>query len=630
MKGKSLKKYILRGALGLLAFFLLTLGGYILSLVVELNHLLVIPSVKEVGETRAVKFETLGIVQREHFDFFQALSMQPAQAIKPVANNLYEVQQDFALQIPARQDCLELNCLQFKLAFADIPSVIWRSLIGIEDARFLEHEGVDWKALARAIWVDVRLGKMAQGGSTITQQLAKNLFLSQEKSFKRKLKEMIYSFLIEIKYSKQEILTAYLNEVFWGSFSGIRIKGVAAASVFYFGKHVQHLTEYESAILISLLKGPYYLSPLHHLDRLKNRVSQVFKKLQDESLMGKSAIEWGRSEYELFQKNIQKNINLALPYAVWTVYEFTHHDIPQKEDPLEAYKKYIIAAKSQQVLHELKSKYPSSDFASKISVIKTTCHSIECASYFYYSKNQRNRELAYRQDKHQLGSILKPIVYEALIEKGVQWGDKVETSEIELSLKSGAWKPKEVSRSSELEITVTEALQKSRNIPMIRLVDKVGFKTMQEILKARIPGLLLPLDQYPSQLLGALEKPMVEIEKIFQDFIQRQCLQIRQGGMTIADSTLGQLGTPEFTTVRTQALNLTKQHNFFGKTGTSNSGLDSWFVGFDGQYLTIIWVGDESRGAAKNYKHGGAGIAFPIFQDFYLYSGQRIMEFDCL
>jgi len=312
MNGKLLKKYILRGALGIVGFILVSLVGYILSLVVELNHLLVIPSVQDQGKFLSVKFESLGIVQRDHFDFFKALSRNSTEFLNPIPNHLYEIQKDFMLEIPAKQDCLDLNCLQFKLNFADIPSVIWRSLIGIEDARFLEHEGVDWKALARALWVDIRLGKMAQGGSTITQQLAKNLFLSQEKSFKRKLKEMIYSFLIELKYSKQEILSAYLNEVFWGSLNGIRIKGVAAASIFYFGKHVQYLSEYEAAVLISILKGPYYLSPLNHLDRLKNRVSEVFKKLQNDSLMGENSVVWTNIEYENFQKGVTNGIPTML------------------------------------------------------------------------------------------------------------------------------------------------------------------------------------------------------------------------------------------------------------------------------------------------------------------------------
>jgi len=316
---------------------------------------------------------------------------------------------------------------------------------------------------------------------------------------------------------------------------------------------------------------------------------------------------------------------------LWTVYEFQNYQqIEKSQAGLNAYKRYLIAAHSYKILNDLKSKYPQSDFATKVLVTRTNCQESDCPSYFYYSKNQRNRQQAYLEEKHQLGSILKPIVYEALIESGIKWNDNVSTSEIELQLKSGKWKPKEVTRSPELEMTVSEALQKSRNIPMIRLVQQIGFKNVEEILRSRIPGLLMPLEQYPSQLLGAIEKPMRDIEKVFSDFIQRQCFQIRQNVISLDESTLGQLSSPELTTVRGQASKLTKQHKFFGKTGTSNSGLDSWFVGFDGQFLTIIWVGDESRGEGKNYKHGGAGIAFPIYQDFYLYSGQRIMEFDCL
>ena len=176
--------------------------------------------------------------------------------------------------------CDRNRCVQIQKKFPQIPSSIWKGLLGTEDFRFLEHQGVDPIAITRAIIVDLIAMKFIQGGSTLTQQLVKNLFLTNEKKLSRKIREMVYAIYIENILEKEEIITLYLNEVFWGTFQGVYLKGYHAASLAYFNKSADHLDEFEATILIGLLKGPNYYRPSKGIQRLKDRSNAVFKRLQ--------------------------------------------------------------------------------------------------------------------------------------------------------------------------------------------------------------------------------------------------------------------------------------------------------------------------------------------------------------
>ena len=176
---------------------------------------------------------------------------------------------------------LNHSCSQIHIPLEDISSNIWRGLIGIEDNRFLSHGGLDWRSILRAAFVNLRAGKVVQGGSTLTQQLGKNIFLSSENP-SRKAKEAMYSLVLEFKYSKKQLIESYLNNVYWGSFQGLKIYGIKTSSLFYFNKHPNQLTEYEAAILIGMLKAQ---ASIHHSSpekNIKDRSLLVFKKLQSD------------------------------------------------------------------------------------------------------------------------------------------------------------------------------------------------------------------------------------------------------------------------------------------------------------------------------------------------------------
>ena len=204
---------------------------------------------------------------------------------------------DIKLSPLIKNECTVHNCFQSKMPFDQIPSVFWKGLIGIEDYRFLDHKGVDLKAIARAIIADIKQMRFVQGGSTLTQQLVKNLFLTQEKTIYRKLKEIVMATYIEYKFSKERILESYFNEVYWGAIGGLKVKGLKAASIFYFSKHPRRLSDFEVSILISMLKGPGHYHPVYQQSRLKQRANYIYKKLVEINFFSSNTNQkWKKSQ----------------------------------------------------------------------------------------------------------------------------------------------------------------------------------------------------------------------------------------------------------------------------------------------------------------------------------------------
>ena len=226
-----------------------------------------------------------------------------------VENERIFINKNFYVPALTENTCKDVYCFQHKIDFNHIPSVFWKGLIGIEDVRFLDHFGIDLKSILRAIIKDIQVQKLAQGGSTLTQQLVKNLFFTNERSIARKIKEIILSIYIEHKLSKEEILEIYFNEVYWGSLQGIHVRGIYAASSFYFSKKIEEITPYEAAILISLLKGPSYYNPLHNIERLKQRTRYVYDRLiQLQIFASDKSLLWSDDKWTLWHKKItQKN-----------------------------------------------------------------------------------------------------------------------------------------------------------------------------------------------------------------------------------------------------------------------------------------------------------------------------------
>ncbi len=512
-------------------------------------------------------------------------------------------------------DCEIVYCLQSRLSFEEIPSLLWRGLIGIEDYRFLDHAGVDPRSLARALWHDIKVLKLEQGGSTLTQQLVKNLFYTNERKFSRKIKEMIASTYIELKLKKEQILQAYFNEVVWGSFQGIKIKGVAAAALFYFGKKPMELTPFEASILIGLLKGPYYYSPLSHRDRLEKRASVVFEKLKELRLFPENAHKWDQSEWERWGKAIKETAQKTHLRSLYI--------LSKKERKEQTFSNYVLLNEVESLDKELKKKYNKSDFAIKVVRYRLDAEKQDPV-FSHYSKYERSLERAINSEMHQVGSTLKPIIYGLLNIHGLSMQDEVETGVLNLKLTSGVWSPREAHSGLEPKVSYHTALIQSLNRPVIRAVQNFGFEKFETILSEKIPRLKTPLAEYPAQLLGSVELSLSELATVFGGFLRKACWE------GFGAEVLNALSDPKTTTIRYRVGEKLGQMNFFGKTGTSNNGYDNWFVGFDGRELLITWVGLEGdRTKNKEFRLYGSNTAFLIFRNYYQKRGKLFNEMAC-
>ena len=539
--------------------------------------------------------------------------------VQKVARNIEAINRDLYLGQPFKNDCDDLYCIQTRRPFREIPSSVWRGLIGIEDIRFLSHVGFDPKAIIRAVVKDIMAFGFVEGGSTITQQLAKNLFLSSEKSILRKLKELIVAVAIEVKFEKEEIIQAYLNEVYWGVLQGIKVKGFHAASVLYFQKRPRDLSAYEATILISLLKGPGYYHPIRSLERLKLRVQSVWKSLLSKGVIAEDEDIWKDDQWTDWKTKLtaleQKG---ERPLYAWWL------SSKSNEGPLDDYGRFIFIRSAEAVLAASIKRAPDTDLAVK-AIVKPWKNndSDPIKTFRFYSKYERDTLAATRHERHQVGSTLKPLIYSELINLGYGLDSMVDTSEVQLNLLSGRWSPQESHLVKESEISVAEALKQSLNRPIIRLANEVGFGVLETRLQEKIPHLKTPLGEYPAQLLGAVELSVEELAKAYGQFFDEQCAQTGSGIIQVLDD-------PNQTTIKRVVGKVMSQMRFFGKTGTTNDGRDNWFVFFDGAVISAIWVGQETERSGKSLPLYGSSTAFRILENYLLYRGKLFNDLHCV
>lgn len=594
-----------------MVFVIITIAvGVAISNIIEESG--VSDSLKETEITKKIidiNFEEGALLRETDFNVFRAFSNELKfdevinKNLTLVDKNTLEVINDFTLANLRKNDCKSNRCVQYKVPFSKIPNVLSRGLIGIEDYRFLDHFGIDVVSILRAIVQDIKAGALVQGGSTLTQQLVKNLFFTNERKFKRKVKEAILAIYIELKFDKTTILENYFNEVFWGSINGIYIKGIQAAALTYFGKDIELLSQYEAAIMVSMLKGPSYYNPIRQTKRLRDRADFIYSKLKDLNLYNRGfETKWNDKEWEewVIKLNVLQNDNYI--ESIYLATEDYKSDMQ--------YLKYKGILESRKLLDSKKE--ISTDLSVKFLI------SNKNITLSYYNRFERNKEKAIKDEKQQIGSTIKPLLYSILVGLGINLDDQVSMEPMVLKLKSGTWAPRESHEIEEKEITARRALQESFNNPLIRLVEKVGFETFEKEMEKIFPEMLKPLAEYPAQLLGTTEISINELNQKYREMIQTECARPEH-------SVLEALADVSKTTIRRVVKDKLTQFKIFGKTGTTNNGFDNWFVGYDGHITYVIWTGiEEGRDKLKSLPLYGSNTSFKIFQESLLYSGRRL------
>ncbi len=504
------------------------------------------------------------------------------------------------------------------LAQDEVPQRLVDTLIAVEDRRFYQHFGLSPKAILRALWANLRAGRTVQGGSTLTQQLAKNMFLTPERTLLRKINEAFMALLLELRFSKQAIITAYINEVFILQQNRIAIHGFARASRMLFRRSVDHLDAEHLALLVGMVKGPTRYNPFSHPAAALKRRNLVLDTMLEQGVI--DAAE------HVLARDAPLGVVERLPGV----------------NPFPAY--------LDLVKRQLRNSYSASELAQRGLNVMTTFDPLV----------QRNLELGLRRGlgrfdqpelqaaviiadylngdilalvsdrnpdypgfnralmaQRPIGSLIKPLLLYSLLQQDNTLSSKVTDAPIRIRQSNGAlWEPRNYDNEIHGEMSLYQAFVRSYNLPFVRLGVSGGLEALADNL-AKIK--LLKHDVvYPSMLLGTTAMSAFEVAQMYQVIANngyftplttirsvsdqdRQVLNrvpidsyklFDQAGMLQVQRAM--IGVAEQGTARYLAQRFAGK-SIAGKTGTTNEARDSWFAGFTSRLLNVVWLGRDDN-----------------------------------
>jgi len=521
--------------------------------------------------------------------------------------------------------------------------LLGETLLAVEDKHFLEHHGVSPEAILRAMWVNTREGEVVQGGSTLTQQLVKNFYLTSEQSLTRKIPEAIMSVLLELHYSKSEILEAYINEVYLGRSGSREIHGFGLAAQHYFRKPVHELNAQEVALLVGLVKGASFYNPWRNPERAKNRRNLVLGVMHQENLIDDKQFKTAQAApLGLAAENDNSLINY--PAFVDLVKRQLKQDYKEEDLRAEGLRVFTTIAPMVQRLAEnavasriarLEKQYKIKEL--QLGMVVTSVGSGEVLALIG-DKNPRypglNRALDARR---QIGSLMKPFVYLTALDQPQTYNLGTLISDDPISIKGGdgkMWEPKNADNKSHGNMPLYRALAHSENQATVRLGMQLTVKEVAKTVKEA--GYTGEIPQVPSILIGAVEMSPLEITGLYHTLAAegvytplraiREVLNVEGKPLKRYPIELDQRFSVQSTFELQHALQAVLRegtgrsvYNSFpqslplaGKTGTTNDQRDSWFAGFSGEHLAVVWVGKDDN--SKTPLSGASG-ALQIWAD---------------
>ena len=499
------------------------------------------------------------------------------------------------------------------IQYENLPKNLVNAVIVTEDKRFFFHPGIDIKGIVRAAIVNLKSGRIVQGGSTITQQLAKNLFLTPERSFTRKLHELILSFWLELRFTKQQLLSIYLNRVYLGSGT----YGVQAASEKYFNKKVEELNLYECALIASLLKAPSRYNPIANEELSRERTYKVLENMKKSNLITDQSIIEAKlnnktyNKYTSAPKSTRYFIDWLLPRVKSYLGEI-------KEDLIV---RTTLDVKLQEIaedsVNSITSKYSSAD-QSALVALDLDGGVMAMIGGRDYGDTQFNRVT---QAQRQPGSAFKIFVYLAGLKEGFEPEDEMVDSEININ----GWSPKNYKKEYLGEISLFDAFAKSINTVAVQLSENIGRQNV--INMARSMGIRSPIINSPSLALGTSEVNLLELTAAY-DVLANSGKGIFVHGIRSIENTSGktlfmregkgpgEILESELVNTMIRMLENTIQTGTgknakidrpaAGKTGTSQSLRDAWFIGFSSDLVVGVWFGNDDDSPMKDITGGTA------------------------
>lgn len=510
------------------------------------------------------------------------------------------------------------------IAIADLPKYVPKAFVAIEDKRFYEHFGLDVVGLGRAVWRNLSSGKVEQGGSTLTQQLAKNVFLTQERSISRKAQEAILSLWLERTYKKDQILELYLNRVYFGSGA----YGIEAAAQKYFGKTARLLTVAESAVLAGLMKSPSRLAPNRNPSGATERAGLVLKEMVDQGFISEQQYKVALATPAEARRNHGAG---SVNYAADWVMDLIDDYVGAVSEDVQVTTTFLMPmqnAAERALTATLEAQGADKNVDQGALVAMAPDGAVRAlVGGRNYADSQFNRAVLARR---QPGSAFKPFVYLAALEAGLT----PETLREDTPVNIKGWQPENYTREHFGTVSLTKALSMSLNTIAVKLGQEVGVKTV--IKTAQKLGINSPLANNASLALGTSEVTPLELTAAYAAFsnggigvtpyvIRR--VKTNSGkliyerkefnrGRVIDAQTLAQLNLMMRETLVNGTAKKAELPGWVaaGKTGTTQDHKDAWFVGYTGAITATVWLGNDDGEPMK--KVTGSGLPVEIWSRF--------------
>ncbi|MCK5729197.1 MAG: penicillin-binding protein 1B [Methylococcales bacterium] len=507
----------------------------------------------------------------------------------------------------------------------EAPTSLTHALFATEDREFENHQGVSLRGILRAIWSNLLAGSVVQGASTITQQLVKNFYLTPERKLKRKVNEIFMALLLEYHYEKEEILEAYLNEIYLGQDGANSVHGFGLASEFYFARPLKNLPLHQVAALVALVRGPSYYDLRKHPKRALKRRNLVLNEMFKQDYIKEKALKQALKKPLEVIPHKHRSVNRYPAFLEKVKQEL---DEQYQEDDLTTEGLKIFTTLDSQVQNRLEA-----TVSKKIASFEKRRRSKQLETAVLISRRENGEIIALVGGRKSteagfnralkalrpIGSLIKPAIYLTALMQSDKYNitTPISDSTIVVDNNGQPWKPDNYDHKEHGLVPMHKALSQSYNLATVRLGMDVGLDAISETLKNL--GVTRSIEKRPSMLLGSLSLTPFEVMQMYQTFagdgfytnlktiqsvvamdgkpLKHYPFTIEQGTDPAATYIINTMLQKVMSdgTGRSAYKYLPKEFSLAGKTGTSNELKDSWFAGFSGDYLSVVWIGRDDN-----------------------------------
>jgi penicillin-binding protein 1B len=523
----------------------------------------------------------------------------------------------------------------------EAPPTLIQALLSSEDRDFYNHFGVSLRGIARAIFVNIKAGGMVQGGSTITQQLVKNFYLSAERSLTRKINEALMALILEYRYSKNEILEAYLNEIYLGQDGNNAVHGFGLASEFYFNSTLKDLSLHQVASLVALVRGPSYYDPRKSADRALQRRNLIIDEMLNAKFITDKQATDAKAKPLGVVENTHRSAN-RYPYFIDLI----------KRQLTQEYREEDLTSEGLSIFTTLDTTIQDTlerTVKNQLAQLEKLPHTSELEAAAVVTRRDSGEIVALTSGREVLssgfnraldalrpiGSLIKPVVYLTALSNPEKYTitSTISDSEIVVSNPgSPPWIPKNYDHREHGIVSLHQALAHSYNLATVRIGMDVGVNKVINTLRKM--GVTRDVESFPSFLLGSAQLSPLDVTQMYQTLAGDGFLSRLKAIRAVVASDGSRLQSYPFTVKQTLDPAVTyivntmlqevmtegtghaannifpKGYGLVGKTGTTNDAKDSWFAGYAGDYLSVVWVGrDDNKSAGLT----GATGALPVW-----------------